>query len=314
MSRTSQSREIINYYEKWGAKPLTREYYNKDFYLPQHPSNIAIIGATGYGKTNILINLIAKSDCFSNIFLFTGSTPKEFLYDKLKELLDDKFEAFESLEELKEFVGKTKDLKESQVLVIIDDFILQKKMHPVISHFLTFSRKSCDGGCSVVLLAQSFFELEKTMRLQCKYFVLMGGLDKRELRAITGRFSCCDCSIDQIEEMYIESTKGKDVTDFFMIDMKTKFDNLKFRKGFYDNWVINQTERGEFDGLAKEQEIESLQTKKEKLRQLTEDSDDEGDPRDEDMYEEVVVLRTKVGQGQAPPAPELEKRFKKRFR
>ena len=42
-----------NYIEK-----NDNEYINKDPFVPQHPSNTVIVGATGCSKTNSLFNIL----------------------------------------------------------------------------------------------------------------------------------------------------------------------------------------------------------------------------------------------------------------
>ena len=52
---TNQSDKIHN--EKWP-------------YIPDHPYRILIIGGSGSGKTNALLNLIKKQDDIDNIYLY----------------------------------------------------------------------------------------------------------------------------------------------------------------------------------------------------------------------------------------------------
>ena len=52
---TNESDKIHN--EKWP-------------YIPDHPYRIFIIGGSGSGKTNALLNLIKKQDDIDNIYLY----------------------------------------------------------------------------------------------------------------------------------------------------------------------------------------------------------------------------------------------------
>ena len=47
-----------------------KEHNEKWPYIPDHPYRILIIGGSGSGKTNALLNLIKKQDDIDNIYLY----------------------------------------------------------------------------------------------------------------------------------------------------------------------------------------------------------------------------------------------------
>ena len=64
-----------------------REHNEKWSYIPDHPYRILIIGGSGSGKTNALLNLIKEQDDIDEIYLYAKdlSEPKyEFLIKKRK--------------------------------------------------------------------------------------------------------------------------------------------------------------------------------------------------------------------------------------
>ena len=64
-----------------------KEHNEKWPYIPDHPYRILIIGGSGSGKTNALINLINEQDDIDKIYLSANylSEPKyEFLIKKRK--------------------------------------------------------------------------------------------------------------------------------------------------------------------------------------------------------------------------------------
>ena len=64
-----------------------KEHNEKWSYIPDHPCRILIIGGSGSGKTNALLNLIKEQDDIGKIYLYAKvlSEPKyEFLIKKRK--------------------------------------------------------------------------------------------------------------------------------------------------------------------------------------------------------------------------------------
>ena len=55
-----------NYIEK-----NDNEYINKNCFVPQHPSNTVILGATGCSKTNLLFNILTSNPVYEKIYIIT---------------------------------------------------------------------------------------------------------------------------------------------------------------------------------------------------------------------------------------------------
>ena len=55
-----------------------KEHYKKWPYVPDHPCRILIVGGSGSGKTNALLNLIKELDDIDKIYLYAKdlSEPK----------------------------------------------------------------------------------------------------------------------------------------------------------------------------------------------------------------------------------------------
>ena len=53
-----------------------KEHNEKWPYIPDHPYRILIIGGSGSGKTNALINLINEQDDIAKIYLYTKNLSK----------------------------------------------------------------------------------------------------------------------------------------------------------------------------------------------------------------------------------------------
>ena len=66
-----------------------KEHIEKWPFIPDHPYRILIIGGSGSGKTNALLNLIKEQDDIDKIYLYTKylNEPKyEFLIKKCKDV------------------------------------------------------------------------------------------------------------------------------------------------------------------------------------------------------------------------------------
>ena len=117
-----------NYIEK-----NDNEYINKNVFVPQHPSNTVILGATGCSKTNFLFNILTLNPVYDKIFIITKQPEDKytFLLDKFK---DDVKIFYQNDEyDLDELINGKK-----QVCCIFDDLI---KDNNYINEWLVRSRK-----------------------------------------------------------------------------------------------------------------------------------------------------------------------------
>ena len=215
-----------------------------------HPSNIMIIGKTGSGKTNLVVNLIRNMGGFEKVYLFTGTDTQEPIYQWMHQQMGNNFEPYQGFssfyKKMKE-IADDKDLADYKTLIICDDFLMSsKKEQDQLAHFSTHARKTnAIAKTSFLLLTQSYFGVPKLIRLNVQYFMLMSGIGKNELKLICqhGGFDLGpNITIDDVDHIYKDATKGKDVTDFFLVDKKTKYENLKFRKQFDNPYITDENE------------------------------------------------------------------------
>ena len=59
-------------------------YINKNKFTPQHCSNFLIVGKTGVGKTNFLLNILYLNPVWDKIYIYTNNIDNkyQFLLDK----------------------------------------------------------------------------------------------------------------------------------------------------------------------------------------------------------------------------------------
>ena len=166
------------------TKENTKEHNSNWPEIPDHPDRILIIGGSGSGKTNALINLINNKPDIDKIYLYTKG-PFEVKY----QLLINKREStgLKHLNNLKAFIDYSDDIddinknieeynpnKKQKILIAFDDMIANmpsnKKRNPIVTEFLIRGRKLY---ISLVFITQSHFAVPKYIRLNSThYFVI----------------------------------------------------------------------------------------------------------------------------------------------
>jgi hypothetical protein len=100
--------DLINFYEEDSVKKFIHEYhnpsYNEQTQPLKHPARVLVIGSSGAGKTNIVMNIIKKMEnTFNKIRVFCKNK-EEPLYEMLESKLDgESFEIHEGLDELNSY-------------------------------------------------------------------------------------------------------------------------------------------------------------------------------------------------------------------
>jgi hypothetical protein len=228
-----KNNEMINFYENKLVKEKNIIYHNPAFEVSQikHPAMIAVVGSTGAGKSQWLLNFIHKMpDTFSKIFIV--HKVDEPLYKVLEEKLKDQIVFYKKLAELPNPDLLVKDDPKGQILLVFDDQVTEKNMNK-IEEFYIRGRKS-GGGITSVFLTQSYFGIPKIVRLQLHYLILLKLSGKRDLQLILSEYNL-GVEKEQLEDIYKDATKQK--FNFLKIDVATSEDHKKFSlnwNAFYD--------------------------------------------------------------------------------
>lgn len=209
---------IKNFYEIIPrSKPSRNPGYEKHHL--DLPAYIIIIGGSGSGKTNILLNLLQlSSNTFSKIVLCIKNSD-EPLYNYIK----DKCEGIEFYEG-----GDIPDLKEfeesSSSLIVFDDLVLEKDQRKIEEFFIR-GRKLGKVGCTCIYISQSYYKIPKLIRINCRYIILKKLSSGKDLKLIINEYNL-NYDMNQIMDLYEQATQQ--FTDFLLIDTR---DNI-FRKNF----------------------------------------------------------------------------------
>ena len=156
---------------------------------------ILIIGSSGSGKTNALLNLINNQPDIDKIYLY-AKDPYEAKY----QYLINKREGvgINHFNDPKAFIEYSNDMqdvyknieeynvdKELKILIVFDDMIVDminnKKLHSIVTELFIRGRKL---NTSLVSIIQSYFKVPENVKLNSTHFFIMKILNKRELQQI----------------------------------------------------------------------------------------------------------------------------------
>jgi len=189
-------------------------YRNKYSSVPSWPFRLLICGASGTGKTNILVNLILQYLTYDKLYVYA----KDLCEGKYS-FLQDLFKTFpeEALfSEANDIVSVDELDSSKQNLIIFDDHLTQKHQSNIIDLFIRGRKKNA----SLIYLTQSYYGTPKSIRLQCDYIILMKSFNQREMNTILKEHTL------NIKKKYDEAVK--DPYSFFLIDLRKN----EFRKNF----------------------------------------------------------------------------------
>ena len=214
------------------------EHNSKWPYIPDHPYRILIVGGSGSGKTNALLNLINNQPDIDKIYLYAKD-----LYEKKYQYLINKREkvglnhfndpkAFmeysNDMQDLYENIEDYNPIKKRKILIVFDDIIADminnNKLNPIVPELFIRGRTR---NISVVFITQSY-KVPKDVRLNSTHFCIMKIPNKRELQQIALNHSS---DIDFKDFMNIYKKCTAEPYSFLVNDTTLPSDDpLRFRK------------------------------------------------------------------------------------
>ena len=226
---------MINFYDKLPKDIKQETKLDKDFknhhILPN--SMIAIIGGTGSGKSNALCNLISKqSNKYYDIIIFNPVSTDEPLLKLLKQKMPELklISEIEELPSLSEFVGDS----EHEKLIVFDDVInMSSKDFKKVKEYFTGGRKL---GFTVVIMAQNYVSIPKTIVRNCQYFFIFKLNDNVTINNIIRNHNIYNIEKDTFRKLYDDATSKP--LNFFLVDLKTKDKEQHLRHNFIDFFDI----------------------------------------------------------------------------
>ena len=131
------------------------EHNSKWPYIPDHPYRILIIGSSGSGKTNALLNLINNQPDIDKIYLYAKDPCEkkyQYLINKREEVGLDHFNDpktfIEYSNDMRDVYKNIEDYnlgRERKILIVFDDMIADiinnKKLNPIVTELFIRGRK-----------------------------------------------------------------------------------------------------------------------------------------------------------------------------
>ena len=189
---------MINFDEHTNENKI--EHNLKLPHIPDHPYRILIIGGSGSGKTNALLNLTNNQPDIDKIYLYTKDPYEikyQYLINKREKVgldhFDDHKYFMEYSNDMHDVYKNIEDYnlgKKHKVLIVFDDMIADminnKKLDLIVTELFIRGRKI---NTSIVFITQSYFKLPKDVRLNSTHFFIMKIPNKRELQQIALNYS-----------------------------------------------------------------------------------------------------------------------------
>ena len=158
---------VINFDDIIGKK---FETITNNIFCLNHPSNCLVIGKTNSGKTNIVMNLIAKNSIYEKIYIYSNNIDDKYNW------LQNKFknDVFIYINE----IDFDKINKGYVNLIIFDDLVFSNKK---VSEFYCRSRKL---NCTCIFIGHRYFKnIDRTLKNNIDYLIFTQ-LDKKELNML----------------------------------------------------------------------------------------------------------------------------------
>ena len=212
-------------------------------YIPDHPYRILIVGGSGSGKTNALLNLINDQPDIDKIYLYAKDPYEakyQYLINKREKVglnhFNDPKAFIEYSNDMQDVYKNIEDYnpgKKGKVFIVFDDMIADminnNKLNPIVTELFIRGRKL---NISIVFIMQSYFKVPKDVRLNSTHFFIMKIPNKRELRQIALNHSS-DIDFKDFMKIYKKCT-AKPYSVLVNDTTLPSDDTLRFRKNLLE--------------------------------------------------------------------------------
>ena len=211
-------------------------------YTPDHSYRILIIGGSGFGKTNVLLDLIENQTDIDKIYLYAKDR-YEVKYQYLINIREKV--GIDHHNDNQAYIKYSNDMgdvykniveynpdKDNKNLIVFNDMIADliniKKLNSIVTELFIRGRKL---NIFLVFITQSYFKTPKDVRLNTTHFFNAKTPDKRELQEIVQNHSS-DIRTEDFINIYRECTAKP--YSLFVNDTTLASDSpLRFRKNLF---------------------------------------------------------------------------------
>ena len=237
MTKTAKKEaELVDWYKKIPSKFLIKTHNpHFDLHHIKLPMRMLIIGSSGSGKTQTLLNLLYNMpSTFEKIDIITKNK-QEPLYEYLEEKLGKKGVT------IKEGLVNLPDLdkydRETNSLIVLDDLVNEpaKDQRPIADYFIRARKK----GCSLIYISQSYYAVPKLIRDNLTNLIIKQVSSMKNLTMIAREY---DLGLEKkdLVKIYKEATEGSK-QNFLMIDLEGN-PKERFRKNLDEYFDISGDE------------------------------------------------------------------------
>ncbi len=207
---------------------------NRHPLIMKSPFRLLIIGASGSGKTNLLMNMLTDWLIYDRLVLCLKN-PDQPVYEefikRIESVLKDAEtpELFQVVSDIKEVPDISSFDSKKRNLVVFDDFLMDKDQKVMKEYFV----RGRPQGISVIYISQSFYGTPITIRQNCSAILLARPRNAGELAKFPKEMGF-GLSSEEFEKRLNEATKEK--YNWLYVDHQNSDPKLQWRKNFDHIW------------------------------------------------------------------------------
>jgi len=224
------------------AKIRTTPFMDSNI-IPHHPSSVCVVGRSGSGKSNFVVNMLTRPEYYKGFFDLTFMFSKTIKQDDLPLYLKlpekrcfDHFDPkiFNHIMETQEKIIEEKGIHKSpKILILLDDCVSDKKFL-TSGYIVKLFIQARHLNISTWMLSQSFTKIPRVCRLQSNSLILFGGTQsEQEILAV--EFGIPNTSKKQMLELI--QTATREPYSFLTIIMRAPLDK-RYRKNLDEYLTI----------------------------------------------------------------------------